>query len=365
MNRRLVVLSICMAAALAVSCGDDEQGPSGPGTAPETSTLTAVSGSTDAIYLTWTSCGSSDFTEYRIYRSLTTGIQANPDQATIIQIVTSSSDTTLTDSGLGWNTTYYYAEGTYYTKGDQDGKAGYVVAEDPNPPPTETLPSAQADAPDPFQVLRQAADWVAATKQCTLTARTTSDQILDSGQKVQVTAERTLYVQKPNKVAVEYRSAQERRRVLLDGKTLTLFSPTKNTYGREAMPGTIKAALDKLANEYGMVMPLGELLVSDYDRLAANIQTGQYIGQSTVGLYPCDHLAFTQESLDWEIWLERGAKPVPRKIVITYKLLDGAPRHETVITRWDDSAPPKSAFTLDIPAGAVKADMLPAPAAAE
>jgi hypothetical protein len=109
MNPGFTVLSLCTAILLTVSCGDDEQDPSGSGTAPEASTLIAVPGSSNTANLTWTSCGSSDFTEYRIYHSLTAGIQANPDQATIISIVTNVSDTTLTDSGLNWNTTYYYA----------------------------------------------------------------------------------------------------------------------------------------------------------------------------------------------------------------------------------------------------------------
>ncbi len=77
-----------------------------------------------------------------------------------------------------------------------------------------------------------------------------------------------------------------------------------------------------------------------------------------------DHLAFRQEVINWQIWIDR-AKVVPRKLLINYKLLDGAPRHETVITRRDEAASPKSAFKLDIPAGDVKADMPPAPATAE
>jgi predicted extracellular nuclease len=116
MKHRLAVLPLCIALAIALSCGDDEQGPSGPGTDPQASVLIANSGSTNSISLSWTTCGSSDFAEYRIYRSLTAGIQQNPGQATVIQVVSTVTDTTLTDAGLDWNTLYYYAIQTFDTE---------------------------------------------------------------------------------------------------------------------------------------------------------------------------------------------------------------------------------------------------------
>jgi hypothetical protein len=33
----------------------------------------------------------------------------------------------------------------------------------------------------------------------------------------------------------------------------------------------------------------------------------------------CDHLAFRNADTDWQIWIESGAKPIPRKYVITSK----------------------------------------------
>ncbi len=109
MCRWLIILSLVTATILIPSCGDDEAGPSGPGGNPEASTLTATSGSTNAINLVWSRCSSGDFAEYSVYRSLTAGIQADPAGAMVLQIVTDPSDTTLSDSGLDWNTVYYYA----------------------------------------------------------------------------------------------------------------------------------------------------------------------------------------------------------------------------------------------------------------
>jgi len=111
-----MAFALCLVLAMALSCGDDEQGPSGPGSGPEASTLTATSGATNAVNLSWTSCGSSDFAEYRVYRSLTAGIQSNPGAATVVQVASGVTDTTFTDSGLAWSTTYYYAVRTLDTE---------------------------------------------------------------------------------------------------------------------------------------------------------------------------------------------------------------------------------------------------------
>lgn len=103
----LLALAACL---LVTACGDDEGNPSGPGTEPTASILSAdPSAMLNSITLSWTSCPDADFFEYRLYRSLTAGIEADPDAADIVRITTSAGDTTYTDSGLEWSTTYYYA----------------------------------------------------------------------------------------------------------------------------------------------------------------------------------------------------------------------------------------------------------------
>lgn len=96
------------ATLLAVSCGDDEQGPTGTGEAPTASTLDA-GGTLNSITATWTSCPDTDFDEYRLYRSLTADIAQDQTGATIVATLTSVTDTVFTDTGLEWDRTYFYA----------------------------------------------------------------------------------------------------------------------------------------------------------------------------------------------------------------------------------------------------------------
>jgi hypothetical protein len=79
----------------------------------------------------------------------------------------------------------------------------------------------------------------------------------------------------------------------------------------------------------------------------------------------CDHLAFRQAGVDWQIWIEQGDKPVPRKVVITYKELPARPQYTSYLSDWNLSADVKDEqFVARIPEGAKKVEFggTPAPA---
>ena len=107
-KRCLLPLSLLAAALLLISCGDDEN-PAGPGTSPSPSVLSIAATLFNSMDLSWTECQDGDFFEYRLYRSATPGIADNVSSATLVAGISSSSDTTYTDEGLDWTTTYYYA----------------------------------------------------------------------------------------------------------------------------------------------------------------------------------------------------------------------------------------------------------------
>jgi hypothetical protein len=78
------------------------------------------------------------------------------------------------------------------------------------------------------------------------------------------------------------------------------------------------------------------LVVSDpYQNVIHRISSGTDIGPVTVLGVPCEHLAFSLEKVDWQIWIEQGTVPVPRKIVITYKDEEGSPEYTAILSHWD------------------------------
>ena len=68
----------------------------------------------------------------------------------------------------------------------------------------------------------------------------------------------------------------------------------------------------------------------------------------------CEHLAFRGPDTDWQIWIETGVKPVPRKYVITSKTIAGAPQYTLKIREWKTDANAEADFSFKAPADATK-----------
>jgi hypothetical protein len=68
----------------------------------------------------------------------------------------------------------------------------------------------------------------------------------------------------------------------------------------------------------------------------------------------CEQYAFRQDGLDWQVWIQQGDYPLPRKLVLTTLDDDARPRHSQILT-WN-LAPSfnEAAFTFDPPKGAQK-----------
>jgi hypothetical protein len=62
------------------------------------------------------------------------------------------------------------------------------------------------------------------------------------------------------------------------------------------------------------------------------------VGSSTVGGVEVHHLAFRGSVVDWQIWIEKGDRPLPRKYVITSKWIAGAPQFTAVFSDWNTAA---------------------------
>ena len=79
------------------------------------------------------------------------------------------------------------------------------------------------------------------------------------------------------------------------------------------------------------------------------------VASSTAG--ECEHLAFRNFDTDWQLWVEVGERPIPRKMVITSKTLNNAPQYTLRVKGWKTGVEPAAeAFTFVPPAGAKKLD---------
>ena len=119
--------------------------------------------------------------------------------------------------------------------------------------------------------------------------------------------------------------------------------------------------LEFARTELDIVAPAGDLLDRNaYDILMEGVTDGFVVGKAVIEGALCDHLAFRAPKVDFQIWIQQGAQPLPRKLVITTRDLPYAPQFAVTVTKWN-LKPTLGAQTFGFtpPAGAKKLEFLP------
>ena len=233
-----------------------------------------------------------------------------------------------------------------------------AAAQEPAPPATAPAPVRRVD-PRADEILKKMGALLAATPRFALEAEETFDEVSDNAPRVQLTNLRRVGVERPSRFAADVTGDTLTRASWYDGKTLTVLDKARNVYLSVDAPGTIDAVLEKVADEHGVVIPLTDLLYSDpYAVLSEGVLYGEYLGLHQAAGVLCHHLAFSQATVDWQIWIEAGDQPLPRKLVITYVDEPGHPQYAAVIRRITlDPKFPEGLFQFVAPEGATRIDL--------
>jgi hypothetical protein len=211
------------------------------------------------------------------------------------------------------------------------------------------------------QLLRKVCASLSATKAYSCKAEVWEDAVV-FGHKVTTTKTVEAQVRRPDRVQVEVRSPRQSRGFWYDGQSLTLLDRAHNLYGTVAVPETIDKLLDAANDQFGINLPLEDLLVNDpYASASATIKGGVYFGKVTILGTPCQHIAFSTDQVDWQLWIQDGPQPLPRKLVITYKKEATAPQYTAIFSDWKlKKGIPDKTFVFTPPKGAAKIEVLPA-----
>jgi hypothetical protein len=164
-----------------------------------------------------------------------------------------------------------------------------------------------------------------------------------------------MLAKKPDRLRMEMTSDQQHRVYYYDGKEFTLWGERVNYYATVPAPPTIAELADKLEEKFGIDLPLVDLFYWGTPRSDVNaIKSAIDFGPSQVDGTTCEQYVFRQDGLDWQIWIQSGDFPLPRKIVITTLTDEARPQFRSVYT-WN-LAPSfnDAAFTFDPPQDAHK-----------
>lgn len=218
--------------------------------------------------------------------------------------------------------------------------------------PAAALSASRID-PAVMSALDASRAYLRTLKSFELRAESTVDEVEPDDLKLEVINQVRYDYRKPNKLFVDWRTDRQSRRIFFDGKALTIYAPRVGLYASVPETGTVGDLLDRVAAKYGLDFPLPDIFQwSVGTQPVYNLKSAAYVGYARIAGADTDQYVFRQDDVDWQVWIERGARPLPRKIVITTRTDPTQPKFSALL-QWNvDVALPDSQFVYTPAAGA-------------
>ena len=218
-----------------------------------------------------------------------------------------------------------------------------------------TVSASAAIDPDAMAALDRMGVYLRTLKAFQIRATTSRDDVAEDGQTIQRAGTAALLVQRPDRFWAEISSDLQHRTFFYDGTSFTIWARRMNYYATVPAPATVADAIDRVADRYGLELPLVDLFYWGTTRAkTAAIKTAMDVGPSQVDGVSCEHYAFRQHGLDWQVWIQNGEYPLPRKLVLTTTTDEARPQYTSVLTWNLAPAFNDAAFTFTAPKGARK-----------
>lgn len=238
--------------------------------------------------------------------------------------------------------------------------SGIAASDQASGPPSAASATAAATVqPEAVAALERMGKYLRSLKAFTVHGDNTIDLVMEDGQKLEFPGTVDYKVRAPNGLQLDMRSDRKERQLFYDGKTLTIYGPRNKLYASKPAPPTIAALLDAAQDKYGIELPLADLFLWGTDKAPTTaLKSAAFIGPARIGDAVTDHYAFRQEGVDWQLWIEAGDKPLPRRLVITTTDDPAQPQYASTLT-WNTAPVLKdSAFTFTPPKDAARIELV-------
>jgi hypothetical protein len=221
----------------------------------------------------------------------------------------------------------------------------------------------KAPAVDPaaLQILKSMTDYMDGLQQFSVTTQSTIEDLHASGHRVDVDLRAQVTVKRPNKLRAVRIGETMSQSFYYDGKTLTLYVPVERIYATQPAPETVEGAVTLARETVGIVFPASDLVYRKaYPLLTQGLTVAAVVGKAVVDGVTCHHLLFSRPGADFQVWVEEGTRPLPRKYVVTETDTPTLLSVRTVLTDWNEApAVDDAQFTFVPPPGTSATRFIP------
>jgi hypothetical protein len=183
---------------------------------------------------------------------------------------------------------------------------------------TKVAAAANAVEPGALKAAQRMGAYLRTLKSFEVTASATLQELTDTGAKVETTVKTTYKVRRPDGFVIDMATDKKTRRFVYDGKSFTVFAPRVGYFASISAPATIGETTDLIYDQYGVILPLADLFYWGTRATPTDLlTTAKSLGAATIDGVQTDHYAYGGDDFAWDVWIQRGATPLPRKMVIT------------------------------------------------
>jgi hypothetical protein len=180
-----------------------------------------------------------------------------------------------------------------------------------------------------------------------------TDYMGDDGHAIQEVGTFSVALARPDRLRIDGAVAGNDVTMVYDKGKVTFYERNRKLVTRTTTELGLDAYLDDLVTEYAIGIPGMDFIYTDPEEsLMQWVDEGRYIGLVTLNGQACDHLAFRQEQVDWELWVEAGAQPVPRRLLIDETSSQEQFGYMATYQDWSFDALGEDTFAVDIAQGA-------------
>lgn len=234
-----------------------------------------------------------------------------------------------------------------------------ALAADQKPAPAAKPPVSAATPskvePGALQALDKMGAYLRTLQGFELKSQTSRDLVTVDGQRVQLDGVANYKVQRPAGFVIQVNTDAKKRTFIYDGKHFTMYAPELGYYATVDAPPTNLQTIDTIEAKFGIDLPLKDLFLWNdpaSSQKREQITSAFDVGPATIDGVATEQYAFRGPRADWQIWLEKGDRPLPRKIVIVDRSDPAMPAYTAQLSWTINPTFAENEFTFTPAAGA-------------
>jgi len=207
--------------------------------------------------------------------------------------------------------------------------------------------------PEAVAALDRMGKYLGTLKAFSVKGAASTEEVLPQGLKVRHDTASTMEVVRPDHVRAEQSSMSRHRLIVYDGETFSLYSKSSGYYAQVPAKATIGQLADKLEAEYAVELPLLNLFAWADQAQRPALERARVVGRSDVRGTPCDQYVYRQGKSEVQVWVQRGAQPLPRRVAVTALANEARPQYTADYDWTLNAQAAPTAFKFTPPAGAI------------